>query len=120
MRGMNTLSRLIVGCSLFLFAACGKQPAPIAPVAGSPAPKVPAAAAEVGAPVLAQLAKADAKDGKVDQTVHKCAGCMLGMDGKAEFPLKVGGYTMHFCKQACLDGFKGDPSAAILALKIPD
>jgi len=117
MRGMNTFRRFVVGCSLFLFAACGDKPVPAAP---NPGANVPAAPTEVGAPVLAQLAKADAKDGKVDQVVHKCAGCMLGMDGKAELPLKVGGYTMHFCKQGCLDAFKGDPSAPILALKIPD
>ena len=117
MRDMNTFRMFVAGCSLFLFTACGDKPAPAAP---NPAAKVPAAPAVIGATVLAQLAKADAKDGKVDMVVHKCAGCMLGMDGKAEFPLKVGGYTMHFCKQGCLDGFKGDPSPAILALKIPD
>ena len=61
-----------------------------------------------------------AKDGAVDKVVHRCAGCALGMDGADKWPLKVQDYTMHFCKQACLDRYSADPAKAIAALKIKD
>jgi hypothetical protein len=62
--------------------------------------------------------KADAKDGAVDQCVHRCAGCALGMDGKATMPLQVGAYTMHFCKQACLDRYAKDAAGELAKLKV--
>ena len=66
----------------------------------------------------AKLALADQKDGAVDKVVHQCAGCSLGMPGEDKWPLKVQDYTMHFCKQACLDKFQVDPAVAINALVI--
>ena len=114
---MNTIRRSLAGSLpllLLCVVGCKAEVKPTAPAIP------PAAAAAVAPEVLAQLAKADAKDGKVDKIVHKCAGCALGMDGKAEFALPVQDYTMHFCKQGCLDGFKTEPSKAILALKIKD
>lgn len=104
---------------LVAFAACTKTK-PAQPEA--PVPDQPEAAATIPATpeMVAQLAKADAKDGAVDKVVHRCAGCNLGMDGKALFPLQVGDYTMHFCKAGCLAVFKKDPQKEILALKIPD
>lgn len=70
--------------------------------------------------VAAVLAKADALDGKIDKIVTRCAGCALGMDGKADYELEVGEYKMHFCKSGCKDRFAQNPDKEILALKIPD
>lgn len=81
-------------------------------------PAAPAAAAPNAAEITAKLAAADAKDGKVDKVVHKCAGCSLGMDGEEKWSLPVEGYTMHFCKQACFDRFKNDTAKEIGALKV--
>jgi hypothetical protein len=50
--------------------------------------------------------------------VHRCAGCALGMDGKATMPLQVGAYTMHFCKQACLDRYAKDAAGELAKLKV--
>jgi hypothetical protein len=118
---MTTIRLLIAGCSLFLLTACGDKPAAPTP-APSPSPATPGAtaAAPITPEVLAKLAQADAKDGTVDKVVHRCAGCALGMDGKAEMSLKVQDYTMHFCKPKCVDKFAPDPATAILALKIKE
>jgi YHS domain-containing protein len=107
------LRYVLLGCALALCASCSKEPDPMKPAAGTP----PAAGSVT---VAAQLAKADKADGTVDKVVHKCAGCSLGMDGKAEYELAVEGYKMHFCKQGCLDQFKGDPAKAVLAMKVPE
>lgn len=124
---MTTIRLLLAGCSLFLFAACGDKaptPAPTPTQAPAPAPSPATPDATAPAPitpeVLAKLEKADAKDGTVDKVVHRCAGCALGMDGKAELSLKVQDYTMHFCKPKCVDKFAPDPATAILALKIKE
>jgi len=95
----------------FLAAACTKPAEPKA----AATPPLP-----VTAEVLAKLAKADALDGNVDKVVHRCAGCSLGMDGKAEYALAVDNYTMHFCKKGCLEAFRPDPAKEILALRIKD
>jgi hypothetical protein len=96
-------------CVAFLtFLACSKQEAP---AAAAPMP--------VTAETVAKLAAADALDGAVDKVVHRCAGCMLGMDGKAEFPLQVQDYTLHLCKQGCLDRLKADPAKEIAGLTVP-
>lgn len=106
------ISTAIAGVLLtFLAAACTKPAEPKA----AAAPPLP-----ITAEVLAKLAKADAMDGNVDQVVHLCAGCNLGMNGKADFPLVVGSYTMHFCKKACVEAFRPDPAKEILALRIKD
>jgi hypothetical protein len=65
-----------------------------------------------------KLAAADKADGTVDHVVHKCAGCALGMDGKAEFALTVDDYSMHFCKQACLDRYQHDTAGELTKLKV--
>lgn len=96
-----------------LFAACEKQPAEKAP---DPSPA--AAPAPLSAELKAILAKADKADGAEDKVVHRCAGCALGMDGKAEFSLPVDGYTMHFCKEACREPFQKDPAKSIAAIKV--
>ena len=68
--------------------------------------------------VEARLAAADAKDGKTDKVVTKCAGCNLHMDGKAENKLDVHGYALHFCAADCKDRFAKDADAAVMAMKI--
>ncbi|MEQ1632544.1 MAG: hypothetical protein ABL997_09235 [Planctomycetota bacterium] len=103
---MNRLA-LIVACSLFAFTACTSE---TKPAEKTPAPITPE--------VIAKLALADQKDGAVDKVVHQCAGCSLSMPGEDKLPLKVQDYTMHFCKQECLDKFKVDPAVAINALTI--
>ena len=64
------------------------------------------------------LAKADAMDGTTDKVVHKCAGCALGMDGKADHAFELEGYTMHFCSGPCRDGFQDGAADKVLALKV--
>ena len=70
--------------------------------------------------IMAKLAKADAKDGTVDKIVHKCAGCSLGMDGKAEHSIKVEDYTMHLCSPDCLARYQMDAGKELSALQIKD
>lgn len=108
MRAMNA-NTLAAACVLLGFAACTGKPA-------EPAAKAPAT--PITPEVTAKLAAFDQKDGKVDKVVHLCAGCSLHMDGDEKFPLKVEDYTMHFCKQACLDKYQADPAKAILALQV--
>lgn len=51
--------------------------------------------------VAAGLKKGDLADGTEDKTVHKCAGCALGMDGSADNPIEKDGYTLHMCSSMC-------------------
>jgi YHS domain-containing protein len=133
---MNPIHRLAALCLSLAFVACtaetnpqpaaqpGSTPAPAAATpAAQPAAQPAAAQAKeptLPAELMAKLEKADAKDGAVDHVVHKCAGCSLGMDGKDKFPMQLAGYTMHFCKQACLDRYQKDPTKALLTLKVKD
>lgn len=103
----------ILTASLVL-AACSHETKPKETIK----PAAPAAAAPTAAEIATKLAAADAKDGKVDKVVHKCAGCSLGMDGEEKWSLPVEGYTMHFCNQACFDRFKNDTAKEIGALKV--
>lgn len=108
----NLPRRVVVLLPLLFAVACaGDASAP----AAAPKPAAPVAA---NAEMTAKLAKADAKDGAVDKCVHRCAGCALGMDGKATMPLQVGDYTMHFCKQACLDRYAADAAGELAKLKV--
>jgi len=104
----NLLRRVVVSLPLLLAVACTREAS--APAA-APTPAAPAE-------MTAKLAKADAKDGAVDQCVHRSAGCALGMDGKAAMPLQVGDYTMHFCKQACLNRYAKDAAGELAKLKV--
>lgn len=113
MRGMNIARQILVGCSLFLFACCTKQAEAPAP---APTPSAPAAAPS--AETIAKLAKADAVDGKTDKVVSKCAGCALGMDGKAAHAAKLGEYTVHFCDHCA--GKTKDVEKIVMALKLPN
>lgn len=75
---------------------------------------------DLSSEVEAKLAQADVLDGSEDHVVHRCAACLLKMDGSEEYSLKVGKYTMHFCTAKCRERFEDDPSEAILAMKIPE
>lgn len=105
---MSTILRASFLSLAFAFVACSAE---------KPAPAAPAAPVAATPEMAATLAKADAKDGAVDKVVHRCAGCALGMDGKAEMPLQVGEYTMHFCKPACLDRYARDAKGELAKLK---
>ncbi|MEZ6036172.1 MAG: hypothetical protein R3F29_01740 [Planctomycetota bacterium] len=110
---MNTIKTLLIAGALTLLSSCTaevKNDPQTAPKPETPAAPNPA--------VAAILAKADAVDGTTDKVVHKCAGCALHMDGKAEHAIAIEGYTMHFCKPACYDRFKADTAGEVLKLKI--
>ena len=104
-----------------LLAGCGSEstdPAPTDPTTSKPST---GKMMEEGgnAAITAQLAAADAVDGTTDKVVTKCAGCALGMNGKADHALDVEGYSLHFCSGKCKDGFASDANAKILAMNIP-
>ncbi|MEZ5966088.1 MAG: hypothetical protein R3F56_19790 [Planctomycetota bacterium] len=98
---------------LAFLAACGEDAAPAA--GAGPAAEPPAT---VSAELTAKLAAADKKDGTEDKVVHMCAGCGLGMAGKAENTLQVGGYAMHFCKHDCQERFRRDAVGELTRLKV--
>lgn len=109
-----------------LSAACGgdKTATPPAPpqAAAAPAPAAvpapaPAPAAADVASLQAILATADAADGTTDMVVSKCAGCRLGMDGKADHSLQAHGYTLHFCSDTCKATSEPQIDTVITALK---
>lgn len=100
---LQTIATAISGVAV-LSAGCDK---------GSPA-EADAASIE------AKLAKADAADGKTDRVVSKCAGCSLGMDGKAEYSLAAHGYTLHLCSDHCKSEFGKDVDKSITAMEVPE
>lgn len=116
---MNLSSRrsLFFAPLLILAVACSK-PAPAAPAGGNPGANIGAVPVKTTPEIDAKLVAADKKDGKEDKVVGKCAGCDLGMDGKAEFALPVGAYQMHFCGQHCLDRYKKDAIGELTKLVV--
>ncbi len=120
--GMSKLFAYVAAAAFLFFSACTAESKPVeAPAPNAePSAAAPTSLSPITEETLAKLAKADAKDGNVDKVVHRCAGCALGMDGEAKWPLQVQDYSMHFCKQACLDRYAKDPAQAIAALKIKD
>ncbi|MCU0864623.1 MAG: hypothetical protein MUC36_12565 [Planctomycetes bacterium] len=108
---MPTFRNLLGLLALTLAGACSSDAVPTAPTT----PTGPIAST----PELdVKLAAADAKDGQVDKVVHRCAGCALGMDGKAEHSVQVGGYTLHLCKPACLARYQRDAVGELTKLTI--
>lgn len=69
--------------------------------------------------VVAILVAADEFDGKSDKTITKCAGCVLGMDGKADNRIEYEEYTLWFCTPGCKDEFNKDVKKSVLALNVP-
>lgn len=105
---MTTLRNLLGLLVLTLACACSSDAVPTAPT--GPIASTPE--------LDTKLAAADAKDGQVDKVVHRCAGCALGMDGKAEHSIQVGGYTLHLCKPACLTRYQRDAIGELTKLTI--
>lgn len=75
----------------------------------------PAPAADP-AKVQAGLKKADLADGTEDKTVHKCAGCALGMDGSATHAIDKDGYTLHMCSAMCKASYEKNLDANLAGL----
>jgi len=99
----------------FMFA-CGASE-PTTDVSSTKAPSTPPAAAAVDQAHIAEVLKvADAADGNEDKVAHKCSGCALAMDGKAEHALEVEGTTLHFCSGMCKDNFSKDITGNLLKL----
>ena len=73
-----------------MLSACGAQ-------ADDAKPATPVDPAKV----QAGLKHADLADGTEDKTVHKCAGCALGMDGSASHVIDKDGYALHMCSAMC-------------------
>ncbi len=71
------------------------------------------------AKITTLLAKADMVDGEGDKVVSKCAGCALGMDGKASYAIECEGYTLNFCAYGCRTMFNKDFEKSALAIKLP-
>jgi len=98
----------------------GDRPsAPDASAADQSAQVGEAAAEYAPEAVQAVLAKVDEQDGATDQVVHKCVGCALMMDGKADYAFEYEGFTMHFCSAHCRDGFSENAEKALMALNLP-
>ena len=117
---LSRARRLQLGGLLILVAAvawgCGSQEGESA--AGHAADAVKEQGSAVAQAAMVQiLAAADAADGSEDKVVSKCAGCKLGMDGSADYTLKVKEYEMHFCGADCKSHFAEDTEKAVMAMK---
>ncbi|MEE2750469.1 MAG: hypothetical protein VX519_03500 [Myxococcota bacterium] len=117
------LARFVLfGLGFFVFGCGGDSTQEVA----VPTPAVeaaPAADAEeqagsdtLGADALANLAKADAKDGAEDKVVSKCALCALHMDGSPEHAVSAGEYSLHMCSADCKAYFEEDVSGSLAKL----
>ena len=113
------LATLLLPAALLALTACGSQEqAQKAPAASTPAAE--SATAPLSSDELKlKLASADALDGAEDQVVTRCSGCRLGMNGKAEHPISVEGYTLHMCSASCKAHFEKDLQGNLAALEIP-
>ena len=102
--------------AMFLLLACdtdeASAPPPAPPAATAPAAATPAASVDAAG----TLAKADAHDGEVDNVVHECAACALGMSGDPANAVQHEGYELHFCSEGCQQGFAADPNAGVARL----
>ena len=89
---------------LTILLACGIQSAEVTKSTVSTKP----ASGIDPAKVAAGLEAADLADGTADKTVHRCAGCALGMDGSAEHAIEKDGYTLHMCSAMCKAHYEKD------------
>lgn len=105
---------------LTLLFACGSDPAPAEVSATNAKPESPAATPELSGAdkeTLAEVLKTvDLADGNEDKVAHKCSGCALAMDGKAEHALEVEGTTLHFCSSMCRNNFSKDTTGNLLKM----
>jgi hypothetical protein len=115
-----TLMYALLVAGMLSLSGCG-QPTDSPPAASQPQTDVAGLPETAVTPAMADaLARADALDGQSDNVVSLCASCALGMDGSAAHPLRVGQYTMHFCKADCKQSFGEDISKSVLAMEVPD
>jgi len=105
---------------LTILLACGSTQAPSEAGVANAQPEASAAAAAISeadkARVVEVLKTADAADGTEDKVAHKCAGCALSMDGKAEHALDVEGTSLHFCSGMCKTNFAKDVTGNLMKL----
>jgi len=116
-----------LAASLVCLAACRKEPAGSTNAemkSAKPAEPAPHADAKPGealsAEVEANLAKADAIDGKTDHVVSKCGMCALRMAGSDAHVTKLGDYELHFCSDDCKESFDENPTGAVLAFNVDE
>jgi hypothetical protein len=118
-RDMNQTQVLLVlslGLGLVV-AGCEKK---AEPPSGDPLKQAADAVGKAGdSAVVAILVAADEYDGKSDKTITKCAGCALGMDGKADNKIVYAEYTMWFCAPGCRDDFNKNVKESVLAMQVP-
>jgi hypothetical protein len=94
---------------LLLLLACSSAitaPAPILAPAATVVPQGPP-------PTPACLDKIDQADGTTDHVVHKCANCVLVMDGDPKIASTVAGYTFHSCSDACREALDANPGEVV-------
>ena len=105
---------------LTLVFACGSSPEPTEVSATNANPEVPAASPELSGADKENLAEVlktvDMADGTEDKVAHKCSGCALRMDGKAEHAIEVEGTTLHFCSSSCKNTFSKDTMGNLLKM----
>ncbi len=106
-------TRFCLLCMLVAFstAGCGN--------AGKPeeSSDTPSTVAAPSPAALDSLEKADAADGSADRVVSKCVTCKLHMEGKAEYSVSYGEYTVHLCSDYCKSSFVKEPEKALLNLE---
>lgn len=118
-------TRTVFACMLllaasFVLSGCGTKKETPQPPAKTAAPASETVADIVVTPEMATiLTEVDAKDGESDKTVSLCASCALKMAGSPEHSLKVGEYTMCFCKDSCKEEFCKDIPQHVLAMAPP-
>ena len=121
----STLAFLALSALLVLpVAGCEKKSDAPAPAEAAAAPA--GAAAKADAPKAtpkaltdegkAGLAAGDLADGTADKVVHKCASCMLKMDGSADHTASIGGYEVHACSAECKERMESDPESVFAPL----
>ncbi len=111
-RNIHSFEGFLVALILAVgLVGCGNGEAPTGKTT-----KTPAAS---GTGVAAILAKADAKDGMTDKVVTKCVTCMLGMDGEADYSVKIDEYEVHLCSPDCKKFFEQNPEKALKNLNLP-
>jgi hypothetical protein len=64
-------------------------------------------------PTTACLDKIDHADGATDHVVHKCANCVLVMDGDPKHASSVAGYTFHSCSDTCKGALDANPGEVV-------